>query len=68
MEKISEIEKLSVSDERYDTEIVKYAEQYNYETVEEFLAVYKEEDVRKSILMDVAMEFCIANAVISDAE
>ena len=68
LEKISEIEKLSVSDERYDTEIVKYAEQYNYETVEEFLAVYKEEDVRKSILMYVAMEFCIANAVISDAE
>lgn len=68
LEKISEIENLSVSDERYETEVVKYAEQYNYTTVEEFLAVYKEEDVRKSILMDVTMEFCIANAVISDAE
>lgn len=68
LEKIAEIEKLSVSDERYNTEVVKYAEQYNYDTVEEFLEVYKEEDVRSSILMDVAMEFCIANAVISDAQ
>lgn len=68
LEKIAEIEKLSVSDERYDTEVAEYAKQYNYNTVEEFLAVYKEEDVRKSILMDVAMEFCIDNAVISDAE
>lgn len=68
LEKIAEVERLSVSDERYNTEIEKYAKQYNYNTVEEFLQEYKEEDVRQSILMDVVMEFCIDNAVISDAE
>lgn len=68
LEKIAEVEGLSVSDERFDIEVVKYAEQYNYSTVEEFLEAYKEEDVRQSILMDVTMEFCIANAVISDAQ
>ncbi|MGN0506158.1 MAG: trigger factor [Lachnospiraceae bacterium] len=68
LEKIAENEKISVSEERYNTEVAVYAEEYGYDTVEEFLENYTEEDVRSAILMDMVMEFCIENAIISDAE
>lgn len=68
LEEIAKKEKLEVSEERYTQDVALLAEQYGYETVDEFLASYPEEDIRASILMDVVMEFCIENAIISDAQ
>ncbi|MGN0506156.1 MAG: trigger factor [Lachnospiraceae bacterium] len=68
LEKIAETEGLTVSEERYEVMAKQYAQEYGYETVEQFLADYEEEEVRKAILLDYVMEFCIDNAVIVEAE
>ena len=63
---IAETEKLEVSDEEFAAGCEKYAEEYGFETSEEFLDAYDEKVVRLGLLQDKVMEFVQNNATIEE--
>lgn len=63
---IAETENLEISDEEFAAGCEKYAEEYGFETKEEFLDTYDEKIVRLSLLQDKVMEFVQDNATIEE--
>lgn len=60
---IMEAENITLSDEEYDQKVAEYAADYNYETVEDFLADANEEALREEILFQKVIDFITAEAV-----
>lgn len=67
LEKIAELEKLEASAEDLENEYKKIADQYKID-VEKVKSAIKEEDVKKDILMNKAIDFVRDNAVITEEE
>ena len=64
IKEIAKKEKISVSDEEYDERARSYAKSYNYDNYEKFVTDYGEDTIKDAILMDMVIEFIIANAEI----
>lgn len=60
---IIEAEKLELSEEEYQEGVTKYAEQYGFESNEEFLANSDEDMLREDLLYRKALDFIVAQAV-----
>lgn len=67
LEAIADKENIVLTDELFNESAALYAEGYGYDSVEELITQYGEEIVRAQVLMDLVVDFCIENAVISDA-
>lgn len=65
LEKISEIEKIEVSDEELEAEYKKFAERYNVE-VEKIKAALKKEDITHDIAVNKAVDVVKNSAVITE--
>ncbi len=63
---IAETEELEVSDEEFQAGCERYAKEYGFETVEDFLNTYEEDVVRLGLLQDEVIEFVKDNAVIEE--
>lgn len=59
---IKEAEKLTITDEEYETGLDKIATDYGYATTEEFLAIAEEDQVRESLLWQKVLDFVVAEA------
>ena len=69
MEKIAEIEGITVSEEEYNTRALEYALSYGYKDLATFEAEYtSKEELETIILSDVVMDFLIEESVIIEAE
>lgn len=64
---IAEAEGIAVSDEEFTQETQKYAEQYGFDSTEEFIAQNGERNIRASILQGKVLDFLLENAVITEA-
>lgn len=67
VEKIADVEKIKVTDEQYNESAALYAQEYGFDNAEALITQYGEETVREQALMDLVIDFCIENAVITDA-
>lgn len=65
---IAEKEKLTVSDDEYNTYVDDNWELYEYDTKEDFLADNNEEDLRYTILYDKVLDFLEANNTFTDVD
>ena len=45
-----------------------YASDYGYETTEDFLIDYNEEEIKKEIFYDYVLDWCMQSAVVYNAE
>ncbi len=63
LEKIAEKENITLSDEQYQSMLQNYMERYNYEDKEAMEKDYTIENLRKSMIYDLTIDFLIANAV-----
>lgn len=61
---IARRENITVSEEAFAAAATRYAGENGYETVEELIAAYGEEELRKVVLTDLAADFCIEHAVL----
>ena len=61
---IAKREGITVSEEAFAAAAAKYAGENGYETAEELIAAYGEEELRKVVLTDLAADFCIENAIL----
>ncbi len=68
LEKIVELENLTLTDEEYQTGAETLASNYNYESVEAFEEANTKEVIENSLLIDKAVEFVVGNAVEVQAE
>lgn len=59
---------LTLSDEEYEMRLLQYTIDYGYDTIEEFLQDYDEEEVRKEIFYDYVLDWCMDCAVVYNAE
>ena len=59
---IKEAEKLTITDEEYETGIDKIAIDYGYATTEEFLAIAEEEQIKESIIWQKVLDLVVAEA------
>lgn len=64
---IAEAEGIEVSDEEFAQESQKYAEQYGFDSTEDFVAQNGERNIRTSILQGKVLDFLLENAVITEA-
>lgn len=64
LEAIAEKEGIILKDEELDQALQKLADNYGYESVEEFLGDYEREDYRERFLIDKVLDYLISNAVI----
>lgn len=67
LNEIAEVEQLELTQERFDAGAMSYAQQNGFETAEELIAQYGEDALRETLMLELAAEFCIENAVIKDA-
>ena len=65
---IAEEENITVSDTEYQEGAQRYADSYEYETVEAFEEAYSQNDIRSSLLMNKVMEFVYDNAIVTEVE
>lgn len=65
LEAIVKAENIEVSDEDYEAEITKMAESYGMETdkIKEFMGEYEQEQIRKDIAVQKAVDLVVAQAV-----
>ncbi|MBE5960773.1 MAG: trigger factor [Lachnospiraceae bacterium] len=63
LEKIVEVENLTLTDEEYKTGAETLASNYNYESVEAFEEANTKEVIENSLLIDKAVQFVVENAV-----
>lgn len=63
---IAETEDLEISDEEFEEGCGKYAEEYGFDTSEEFLNTYDEKVVRLSLLQDKVIEFVADSAAVEE--
>lgn len=63
IELVAEEEKLVPSDEEYEEEFAKLAEEYNYEDVDALKEAAKEEDLKMMVLQDRVAEFLVKSVV-----
>ncbi|MDO5425388.1 MAG: trigger factor [Eubacteriales bacterium] len=68
MNAIAETEKLEVDDTYFDENIESYVAQTGAESKEALLSVYGEEELRKTMRMDMAMNFVVANCKVTNPE
>lgn len=61
-------EKITISDEEYETGLSKYAEKYSFESPEAFESYYGTSLVRQSMLWDKTISFILENATIISAD
>lgn len=61
---IAEAEGIEVTDEEYEAKCEEFAENYGYDSVEEFKAAYTEEEIRLSALEDKVLEFLSDSATV----
>lgn len=59
---IIEAEKLTITDEEYETGLDKIASDYGYATTEEFLAIAEENQVKESLLWQKVLDLVVAEA------
>lgn len=62
LEKIAKKENITLSDEQYQSMLKDYMTRYNYEDKEAMEKDYTVENLRKSMLYDLTIDFLIANA------
>ncbi len=65
---IAKKEYLTLSDEEYKARLWQYASDYGYETTEDFLIDYNEEEIKKEIFYDYVLDWCMQSAVVYNAE
>ncbi len=65
---IAKKEYLTLSDEEYKARLWQYANDYGYETTEDFLIDYNEEEIKKEIFYDYVLDWCMQSAVVYNAE
>lgn len=63
---VAEAEGMEVSDEEFAEKSQEYADQYNYESVEDFISEGGEANIRSSILQSKVLDFLLENAVITE--
>lgn len=64
---VAEAEGMEVSDEEFAQGCQEYAQQYGYESAEDFIAQNGEANIRASILQSKVLDFLLENAVITKA-
>ena len=64
---VAESENMTITDEEYEESLDRYVESTGSESREALLEQYTERDIRRSILMDKALDFMVENAVVVDA-
>lgn len=64
---VAESEDMTITDEEYEESLDRYVESTGAESREALLEQYTERDIRRSILMDKALDFMVENAVVVDA-
>lgn len=62
---IAEAEGIEISDEEYSQECQQYADQYGYDSVEDFVAQNGEGNIRSSMIQNKVLDFLLENAVIT---
>ena len=62
--KIAELENMVLSDELYQEKAMELATYYGFTTIEEFEAAYTKPVIEESILLEYALDTCVANAVV----
>lgn len=65
---IIESESLSLSDEDYEEGIAYYMEQNEYDSREEFINDYGEDEIRRQLLEDMALNFLVNNADVTEVK
>ena len=65
---IIENEHITLSDSEYSDGVTHYAEENGYETEDEFLADYSEEEVRNRLLEDKVLDLLVSNANLTEVE
>jgi len=62
--RIIELEEISVSDEEYEAGIIRYVEEFNFSSVEDFLSVATEEQIRDQLLGEKVFDLITDNAIV----
>ncbi len=62
--KIAEAEGIKVTDELYDTKLAEYTENMGYETTDELLEAYGEDQIRFNIIYEACMDLIIESSTI----
>lgn len=62
--KIAELENLELSDELYQEMAMELVEYYGFTTLEEFEAAYTKPVIEESLMLEYALDTCVANAVV----
>ena len=68
LQKIASIEGIEVTEEDYNTQGLEYAISYGYEDLATFETDYGKEEIERVILLDMVMDYLLAQSVIIDAE
>ncbi len=68
LQKIASIEGIEVTEEDYKTQGLDYAISYGYEDLATFETDYGKEEIERVILLDMVMDYLLAQSVIVDAE
>ena len=68
LDAIVQSEKLSLSDEDYEDGIVYYMDQYDYDSKDEFLDDYGEDEVRRQLTEDMVLNFLVNHADVTEVE
>ncbi len=63
---IAETEGIELTDEEYESGCETLAEDYYYDSVDEFVAAYGEDTIRVSLLQEKVLDFLVDNAVIQE--
>lgn len=65
---IAKKEYLMLSEEEYEARLWQYANDYGYDTTEDFLIDYNEEEIKKEIFYNYVLDWCMQSAVVYNAE
>lgn len=68
IEEIASIEGIAVTEEEYNTRALEYAANYGYEDIASLETDFGKEELERTILTDLVMEYVLEQAVIVDAE
>ena len=68
MREIASIEGIEVTEEEYNKRALEYAVSYGYEDIATLETDYGKEELEKTVLMDVVMDYLVEQAVVVDAE
>ena len=68
IEEIASIEGIEVTEEEYNTRALGYAATYGYEDIASLETDFGKEELERTILTDLVMEYLLEQAVIVDAE